>query len=433
MSFIPAIELKRIEEQAIFQWEKLEQALKYLQSRSPFYQRLLRSHGIDLQAIRSPEDFSRLPTTSKQDLQQFNTDFLCVPAAEIREYTATSGTLGQPVMIALTHNDLLRLAYNEYLSFHCIAATEKDIFQLMLTLDRQFMAGMAYYSGLSLLGAASVRTGPGLPAMQWDTIAQLKTTGLVAVPSFLVKMIGHARQAGISCNDSTVRKVLAIGESLRDDALQPNALARQITEAWNVQLYSTYAATELQTAFTECSAGQGGHHHPELIYIELLDDEGQPVPPGEKGEVTVTTFGIEGMPLLRYRTGDICRGYYEPCSCGRHTMRLGPVLGRKQQMIKFKGTSLYPPVIFEVLNSIPEIQEYVVEVQTGADNQDQLAIYLHTTLEDAACDELLRPIFRHRWRVVPQLHYRGAEAIRQLQFPNHNRKPVKFIDLRTIS
>ncbi|WP_118974869.1 phenylacetate--CoA ligase family protein [Taibaiella koreensis] len=433
MSFIPAIEQKSIAEQAAFQWEKLGPALEYLLQHSPYYRRMFGEQQIDVKALRSWEDFARVPTTSKEALQQYNNDFLCVAPKAVREYMSTSGTLGRPVTIALTQNDLLRLAYNEYLSFHCIEATDEDIFQLMLTLDRQFMAGVAYYSGLSLLGAASIRTGPGLPAMQWDTIRQMKTTGLVAVPSFLLKLIAHAKANDFPAGSGTVKKVLAIGESLRDEELQPNALARQIAAEWDVQLYSTYAATELQTAFTECRAGQGGHHHPELVVVELLDDRGQPVAPGEKGEVTITTLGVEGMPLLRYRTGDMCRGYYEPCSCGRHTMRLGPVLGRKQQMIKFKGTTLYPPAIFDVLNGVPQIQEYVIEISTGADGQDELAIYLHCDMEPAAGDELLRPLFSHRWRVVPRLHYRSAEAIRQLQYPGHNRKPVKLIDLRHIS
>lgn len=430
MAFIPEIEQKNIQEQKAFQFHKLKESLIYLQQHSPFYQQLFRQHKINIGAIQTWEDLQQLPTTTKEDIQNHNWDFLCVPRSAIREYAATSGTLGLPVVIALTHNDLQRLAYNEYLSFHCIGADTGDIFQLMLTLDRQFMAGIAYYSGLHKLGATTVRTGPGLPAMQWDTIQQLGTTGLVTVPSFLHKLIDHATATGIALNNSPVKKVLAIGESLRDDNLEPNALLQRIREKWDIEVYGTYAATEMQTAFTECRAGKGGHHHPELIIAELLNEEGKPVAEGEKGEVTITTLGVEGMPLLRYRTGDICRAYYEPCACGRNTMRLGPVLGRKQQMIKFKGTTLYPPVIFEVLNRIGAIKEYVVEVQTGGDSQDLLNIYLHTALETEACNNLLRPVFQHKWRVVPRLTYCSADQIRQLQFPGNSRKPIKFIDKR---
>lgn len=404
--------------------------LAYLQLHSPFYKKMFAAHKVAPDAIRSVSDLRLIPTTSKEDLQLYNMDFLCVPYTAVREYMSTSGTLGSPVTIALTEKDLQRLAYNEYLSFGCLEAGETDIYQLMLTLDRQFMAGIAYYEGLRKTGAAVVRTGPGLPALQWDTISKLQSTGLVGVPSFLLKIIAFAGQQKTDINGSSVKKVLAIGESLRDEDLKPNALARKIQAAWNVQLYSTYASTEMQTAFTECSAGKGGHHHPELIILELLDEAGQPVAAGEKGEVTITTLGVEAMPLLRYRTGDICRAYYEPCSCGRSTLRLGPVLGRKQQMIKFKGTSLYPPALFDLLNQLDMIREYVVEVSANEELQDEVHIYISTELSETACNEIIHPHFRHKLRVLPRISYVTDAEIFKLQFPEGSRKQIRFRDLR---
>lgn len=430
MATLPEIEKQPLDIQRQFQLEQLTKLLEYLQQHSPFYQRMFAAQQVDLTAIRSVSDLQHLPTTQKEDLQRYNMDFLCVPLKAVQEYMSTSGTLGSPVTIALTENDLQRLAYNETLSFGCLDANEEDIFQLMLTLDRQFMAGIAYYEGLRKTGAAVVRTGPGLPAMQWDTIHKLGTTGLVGVPSFLLKMIAFADQHSIDTNNSPVRKILAIGESLRDERLQPNALASKIQAGWNVELYSTYASTEMQTAFTECPAGQGGHHHPELVIVELLDDEGKPVAEGEKGEVTITTLGVEGMPLLRYRTGDICKAYYDPCSCGRTTMRLGPVLGRKQQMIKFKGTSLYPPALFDLLNQVEQIHEYVVEVSTNEALQDDVHVYISTPLSEAACNEMIQPLFKHKLRVLPRISYLTDAAIIKMQFPEGSRKQVRFRDLR---
>ena len=115
----------------------------------------------------------------------------------------------------------------------------------------------------------------------------------------------------------------------------------------------------MQTAFTDCEHGNGGHHHPELIIVELLDHDNHPVAEGQPGEVTITTLGVEGMPLCRYKTGDVCQAYNSPCPCGRTTLRLGPVLGRKQQMIKLKGTTLYPPAVFDVINQVNEVTDYV--------------------------------------------------------------------------
>jgi len=121
----------------------------------------------------------------------------------------------------------------------------------------------------------------------------------------------------------------------------------------------------MQTAFTECSEGKGGHHQPALLIVELLDENNRQVKIGEPGEVTITTLGVEAMPLLRYKTGDICIAFDEPCLCGRKTLRLSPVIGRKKQMIKFKGTTLYPPALFDLLNEMEEIKDFVAEVYSN--------------------------------------------------------------------
>jgi phenylacetate-CoA ligase len=302
---------------------------------------------------------------------------------------------------------------------------------LMLTLDRQFMAGIAYYEGIRKLGAGLVRVGPGLPAMQWETIERLKPTALVAVPSFIVKLIEYARQNGIDPNKSSVKKAICIGEGLRTGAFDLNIIGQKIKDAWNIDLYSTYASSEMQTAFTECKQGIGGHHHPELLIVEVLDDNGKPVPAGEPGEVTITTLGVEGMPLLRYKTGDIAVAYTEPCACGRTTLRLGPVLGRKQQLIKLKGTTIYPPGIFELLNEMSSIRDYVVEASTGELGTDELK--LHLLVSEEMKDDIkkrLSTIFQSRLRVVPEIYFASAQELEKLQFGKMDRKIRKFIDNR---
>ncbi len=363
-------------------------------------------------------------------MQENNDDFLCVPLSEVKEYTATSGTLGRPVMIALTESDLQRLAYNEKQSFLIADGCPEDIYQLMLTLDRQFMAGIAYYSGIRELGASLIRTGPGLPTMQWDVMQRYQTTSLVAVPSFLIKLIEYARNHGINLADTPVKKAICIGESLRLSDLTLNTLGRTIADNWPIQLYNTYASTEMQTAFTECSAGMGGHEQPDLIITEILDDAGNPVPEGAYGEVTVTTLGITGMPLLRYRTGDIAAIYQSRCVCGRQSKRLGPILGRKQQMIKYKGTTLYPPAVFDILNNIPQIREYVVEVFSGTLDTDELKLHIYTDLTVDECERIIKPLLQSRLRVVPLLHFHSGTEIRKMQFPPESRKQVRFIDNR---
>jgi phenylacetate-CoA ligase len=414
------------------QEEKLQQLLLYLQQSSPFYKELFATNKINIAEIKSIEDLASIPTTSKEDLQQRNDDFLCVAKNKIIEYTSTSGTLGSPVTIALTENDLQRLAFNEYASFLCAGGTAEDIYQLMLTLDRQFMAGMAYYAGIRKMGAGIIRVGPGVPSLQWQTIQRIQPTAIVGVPSFILKLIQYAKEHTIDINNTSVKKAICIGENIRNTDFSFNILGKKITESWNIKLYSTYASTEMQTAFTECSAGKGGHHNPELLIAELLNENNEVVGPGEAGEVTITTLGVEGMPLLRYKTGDICMYVNDTCSCGRNTLRLSPVLGRKKQMIKYKGTTLYPPALFDLLNEMEEVQDYVAEVYSNDIGMDEVLLHLLPADNSEETDRRIRAYLQAKLRVSPHIKYISVAEMQKLQFPEAGRKAIKFIDRRSI-
>jgi len=412
------------------QEQKLQALLLYLSGHSPFYRELFAKHDIDISEIKTLSDLSLVPTRSKDDLQKRNDDFLCVPHEKVVEYTSTSGTLGSPVTIALTGNDLDRLAFNEYNSFLCADGSANDIYQLMLTLDRQFMAGIAYYTGIRKLGAGIIRLGPGVPSLQLETIQRLKPTAIVAVPSFILKLIQFAKEAGINVNDTSVKKAICIGENIRNTDFSLNILGKKITEAWDIKLYSTYASTEMQTAFTECAEGRGGHYQPELLIVELLDENDRQVGPGMPGEVTITTLGVEGMPLLRYKTGDICMYDDEPCACGKTSLRLSPIMGRKKQMIKFKGTTLYPPALFDLLTEREEILDFVIEVYSNEIGLDQVLLHLLPIEESEECDHRIRAYLQARLRVSPHIKYLNAEEMQKKQFVETSRKPIKFIDRR---
>jgi len=417
-------EIRRMQE------KKLQELLQYLNARSPFYQKIFREKQIDLSRVRELKDLSVFPVTGKEDLQQYNDEFLCVPRTQIIEYMSTSGTLGAPVTIALTEKDLQRLAYNENGSFECAGGLPEDVYQLMLTLDRQFMAGIAYYSGIRKLGAGIIRLGPGVPSLQWETIFRLKPTAIVAVPSFILKLIQYAADHQIDINSSSVKKAVCIGENIRQTDFSLNVLGKKITGAWNIQLYSTYASTEMQTAFTECSAGKGGHQQPELVIVELLNEQNQPVADGETGEVSITTLGVEGMPLLRYKTGDICIAHREPCSCGRHSLRLSPVIGRKKQMIKFKGTTLFAPALYDLLNGMDDVVEFVAEVHSNEIGTDELLLHLLPVQQSEETDHRIRAYLQAKLRVTPYIRYVTLEEIQKIQFPVPGRKALRFIDKR---
>ena len=415
-----------------FQEELLRKDLLYLRENSPYYKRLFDSYKIDTDRILKIEDLTEIPFTEKKDLQLYNDDFCCVPKKKIIDYITTSGTLGDPVLFGCTEKDLQRLAYNEKKSFECAGLTDESILQLMTTLDKCFMAGMAYFLGLREMGAGVIRVGNGIPELQWDTIRRFRPDAIMCVPSFILKLIDYAELHDIDYRNSSIRKIIGIGESLRNQEFGLNLLGSQIQEKWpEVKLYATYSSTEMGATFSECDYGMGGHVHPELIIVEIIGDDGMPLADGEPGEVVVTTLGVEGMPLLRFRTGDIACKHVEQCRCGRRSYRLSPILGRKNNMIKLKGTTLYPPAINDVLDNTDYVENYVVMVRNSGAGTDEVLVKVGLKYEtEFNAVKELKDRFRSRIRVAPEIEICSVEEISAINNPPKGRKPVKFIDLR---
>jgi phenylacetate-CoA ligase len=430
LEFYPDIERSDLKDIKKFQEHKLQELLTYLQTHSPFYQRLFKENSINISDIQTLEDLQKIPTTTKYDLQEHNHDFFCISPDKIVDYSTTSGTLGDPVTFGLSDSDLERLAYNEAISFACAGIQKGDVVQMITTIDKRFMAGLAYFLGLRKMGASVVRMGPGIPELQWDSILRYKPKYLITVPSFLLKMIDYAEKHGLDYKNSSVYGAVCIGESIKNQDFTDNILSQKIKEKWNIKLFSTYASTEMSTAFTECEFQIGGHHHPELIITEILDDNGNPVQKGENGELTITTLGVEAVPLLRFKTGDIVKAHYEPCSCGRNTMRLGPVVGRKQQMIKYKGTTLYPPAMNDILNDFNTILCYQIVIQSNEIGLDEIIIKLSTDQDQETFVNEVRDHFRAKLRVSPKIEIIDFDILSKTVFNPNSRKPITFIDLR---
>lgn len=373
----------------------------------------------------------QIPFTEKKDLQLHNKDFLCVPREKIVDYITTSGTLGEPVTFACSEKDLQRLAYNEKISFLCAGLRPGNILQLMTTLDKRFMAGLAYFLGIRELGAGIIRVGNGVPELQWDTIQRIRPDTIMCVPSFILKLIQYAEEHNIDYKHSSIKRIIGIGEGLRDQEFKLNLLGSKIKEKWDVDLFATYSSTEMSTTFPECEYGCGGHHHPELIIVEIIDENDRPVPSGKPGEVVITTLGVEAMPLLRFRTGDIACIHNEPCACGRQSFRISPLVGRKNNMIKLKGTTLYPPALFEVLDNTEYIENYVVHVDYNSSGTDEVKVMVAPKQAmDYDIVKELKDRFRARIRVCPEIELTTPEENRKIMRPDINRKPVKFIDHR---
>lgn len=412
--------------------ERLQEQLVYVYQNSPFYRNIILKNKIDIQNIRSVQDLSIFPITEKADLQAHWKEMIACNSEEIADYSTTSGTSGKPVTVPISQSDLKRLAQNEAYSFQKMELNSSDIIQLCTATDRSFMAGLAYMMGAHLLKIPLVRTGAGMPEMQWERMLTLGVTTLVAVPSFVVKLIEYAENEQVDLSSLKLKKILCIGEAIRNESFDFNALGKRIIEKLpGVQLFSTYASTEMQTAFTECKNGNGAHLNPDLMLVEFLDENNVPVQEGEIGELTITNLGVTGMPLIRFKTGDLCKFYTTPCTCGDNSLRVGPILGRKQQMIKFKGTTLFPAAIQEVIDTYEEIADAITVLNSDEFGNDLISVYVTLKNDNNnAFDKKLKNSFKSRLRVTPEVIISNKVLIETLRSSVPSRKLVKLVDLR---
>jgi phenylacetate-CoA ligase len=400
--------------------------LDYILNNSPYYRRTL--SGLNLREAKL-ENLKDFPFTDKSAFEKYNDELLAVPMAKIRDIVLSSGTTGKPTRIMYTENDLKRLAYNEEISFAGCGLTSEDVVLLTCTMDRCFVAGLAYFLGVRALGAAAIRNGLSSFESHMEIIQTMKPTAIVGVPSFLHKLGMFLQSKDVDPQKTHVTKLICIGEPIRDKEMSLLKMGQYLEEMWGAKVYSTYASSETITTFCECTAQKGGHLHPELAIVEIVNDKGEVLPVGEVGEVVITTLSVEGMPLLRFRTGDVSFLIDEPCECGRYSPRLGPILGRKKQMIKYRGTTLYPPAIYSVLDEIPEVSEYYITVSSDFDLSDILNVYV--AVKNHSCTpETIMDRLQARLRVRPDVIIKTEEEIRNQILSGNPRKINRFIDRR---
>jgi phenylacetate-CoA ligase len=408
----------------------LQEHVKYCYEHSRYYRRLFDEKSIKPDAIRTRGDLALLPVTSKEDIEKHAEEFLCVPQREAVDLCQTSGTTGEPVMFLQTAADLERLGYNEEISFRAAGVTENDRVMITCALGRCFMAGIAYYEGVKRIGAMAIRAGSGKPALLAREILLYRPSVVVCVPSQGVQMGESLQACGIDPAGVGVRLFIGIGEPVRTGDLQYSPLGLRLSQIWKCQVAGTYASTEIATSFTDCTSGCGGHFHPELITVEVLDENQQPLGPGQPGEIVATPLQVTGMPLLRYCTGDIAAYFAEPCKCGRNTWRMGPIIGRKQQKMKIRGTTVYPGGIFSVLQQIPAIKNYYLEVSGDYELSENVRVVVGVEDVKAVAAEDVAEKIRQNIRIKPQVVIAAAAEVEKKTIQEGKRKAVTFFDNR---
>jgi phenylacetate-CoA ligase len=407
------------------QTQLLRQQLAYCQAASPFYRKLFKKHGIIPHQVNL-DNLQDMPFTDKRCLERSNHAFIAVPQERVADIVLSSGTTGDPTQIVYSQGDLDRLAYNERQSFTACGMTAHDRVLLTCTIDRCFVAGLAYYLGAKTMGATCIRNGLNSLESHAGIIKLMAPSIIVGVPSFLRKLGAFVHHKKISVR--SVKKLVCIGEPLRDKDMKALAVTRDIEDIWGALAYSTYSSSEMVTTFCECECQNGGHLHPELAIAEIVDERGRRVNDGVVGELVVTPLGIEGMPLVRFRTGDVSFMMAQPCACGRKSLRLGPILGRKKHMLKIKGTTVYPLAVYSALDELREVSDYYLTVFSQDTLSDRLTVTV--SLHQSCSVNRIADALTARLRVTPEVVIASEEEVRRVVYNPSLRKPVRFFDRR---
>lgn len=407
----------------------LQEHLNFLERTSPFYRKRFSALGFRAEQLTSFAQLAGLPMTEKTDLATHNRDFLAVAEEQIVDICVTSGTTGEPVVVWQTESDLKRLAENEKQAFLTAGITRYHRVLIAAALDRGFMAGLAYFLGLREIGATILRAGSSSLDYLAETLRRQRPQVMVGVPSLFLTLAKHLEKSGDDPAGLGIEKLICIGEPIRTRELTLAPLGEALEKSWSAQILGTYASTEIATSFIDCEQGCGGHYPPELALVEVVDDKGAPVAGGEIGEVVVTPLGMEGTPLLRYRTGDIATLHEQPCLCGRRAPRLGPILGRREQMLKCRGTTLFPATIAGALHSLPAVQGHYVEVYRRYDLADEVKVFVGCGDPALTAAEISARIAAGT-RIKLEVEILSPEEIIRKTFRSDRRKPVTFFDYR---
>ena len=361
MFFDSKIEQMGRDEMRALQLDRLKKIVKYAYERVPFYKKKFDEIGLKPEDIKTLEDISKIPYTTKTDLRDnYPYGLLAVPMDEIVRVHASSGTSGKPTVVAYTKNDLDM--WSDCVARLIVAAGGKksDVVQISFGYGL-FTGALGLHQGWEKVGASVIPASSGNTERQVMLMKDLGATALVATPSYGLYISEVMEKMGIKKEDLKLRIGL-----FGSEASSPE-MHKELQDKLGVFPTDNYGLSEIigPGVSGECEYKCGMHINEDHFYPEIIDRETlMPVADGEWGELVITTLTKEGLPMLRYRTKDITRLITDKCKCGRTTTRMDKIQGRSDDMLIIRGVNVFPSQIEGVLMSIPEIggnYEIVVE------------------------------------------------------------------------
>ena len=380
----PEIEALPREEIEQLQLERLQSTLNRAYYRVPFYRQLFDEHGVVPEEVASLSDLAKLPFTTKEDLRQnYPYGMFAVPLRDIVRLHSSTGTTGTPTVVGYTRNDLKH--WSELTARVLVAGGvgKEDILQIAFDYG-MFTGALGLHYGAELVGATVIPISGGNPDRQIQIMRDFRTTGLLCTPSYALFLAERMEELGVSPAELSLRVGLFGAEPWSEE------VRRQLEERLNISATDNYGLSEVMGPGVsgECEEKAGLHIAEDHFIPEVVDPEtGEVLPPGEQGELVLTTITKEALPLIRYRTGDITRLVYDPCPCGRTHVRMERVSGRTDDMLIIRGVNVFPSQVESVLMAIEGTTPHYQLVVDRSGILDELEVWVEVG-EELFSDEV---------------------------------------------
>jgi phenylacetate-CoA ligase len=357
----PAVESLPRERLRARQLRKFKEQLRYAYSESPFYRAKFDAAGVSPDDVETLDDVRSIPTTTKAELRDAQAggdslygDLLAVDVDEVTEYHQTSGTTGQPVRQADSYRDWEWWAdsWATVLWAQGIRPSDRVFFPFSYNV---FVAFWAAHYACERIGAEVVPGGNLSSAQRVRKMAELDVTAFMSTPTYALRLAEVAEEEGFDPRELAVERVVCAGEP---GASVPGT-KRRLEERWGARVFDHAGATESGAWGFSCDADGLGLHFNEASYLlEVLDEAGDPVGPGETGELVVTPLDRRAQPYVRFELRDRVTLGEEPCSCGR-TFRYadGGVLGRTDDLTKINGVLVSPTAVEDVVRGFDGVAD----------------------------------------------------------------------------
>lgn len=412
------------------QSSRLKKLVERLYHQTPFYRKKLQELNLMASDISSIDDIVKLPFTTKNHLREnYPYGLFAAPMSTIVRLHASSGTTGQPTVVGYTRRDLAIWSEMMARSLTAFGATVDDIFSVSYGYGL-FTGGLGLHYGVEHIGATVVPMSSGNTAKQIQLIEDFGVTALACTPSYALYIADSMREAGIDPDRVALRIGVFGAEPWTEN------MRVEIEEKLGIDGYNIYGLSEIMGPGVshECQCKCGSHIIDDHFYPEIIDpDTLISLPYGEQGELVLTTLTKDGLPLLRYRTGDLCSLIAEPCRCGRTSVRMTPIVGRSDDMLIIRGVNLFPSQIESAILEVSGLEPHYLIVVDKVGTLDSIEVKVEVS-EGYYSDEINKMVALRNEVAAKIESVVGISAKVKLVAPNSiprsEGKAVRVIDNR---